>query len=61
MSHEVSLLLGLSLWSYELMAEFVDAPDPAEAEGSEPFVEGGAFRRHRWSEELFSAGFSRVP
>ena len=44
-----------------VMAEFVDAPDPVEAEGARLFVEGGAFWRRRRSEELFSAGFSRAP
>ena len=44
-----------------VMAEFVDAPDPVEAEGGGLFVEGGAFWRRRRSEELFSAGFSRAP
>ena len=44
-----------------VMAEFVDAPDPVEAEGGELFVEGGAFWRRGRSEELFSAGFSRAP
>ena len=43
------------------MAEFVDAHNPVDAEGGELFVEGGAFGHRRWSEELFSAGFSRAP
>ena len=44
-----------------VMAEFVDAPDPVEAEGGGLFVEEGAFWRRRRSEELLSAGFSRAP
>ena len=50
-------------WAFHcgVMAKFVDAPDPAEAEGSELFVEEGAFRRHRWSEELFQRCFLVCP